>query len=55
MDFVTHLLNNYNYNAILIIINRLTKIKYFIYCKKTVILKELPVYTLNIFENCIIY
>jgi hypothetical protein len=35
MDFITHLPNNYNYDAILVIINHLTKMKHFIYCKKT--------------------
>jgi hypothetical protein len=35
MDFITHLPNSYNYDAILVIIDRLTKMKHFIYCKKT--------------------
>jgi hypothetical protein len=34
MDFITHLPNSYSYNAILIIIDRLIKMKHFIYCKK---------------------
>jgi hypothetical protein len=35
MNFITRLPNSYSYNAILIIIDRLIKIKHFIYCKKT--------------------
>jgi hypothetical protein len=35
MDFITHLPNSYGYDAILIIIDRLIKMKHFIYCKKT--------------------
>jgi transposase InsO family protein len=34
MDFITHLPNSYSYDAILVIIDRLTKIKHFIYYKK---------------------
>jgi hypothetical protein len=35
MDFITHLPNSYSYNAILVVIDRLTKMKYFIHCKET--------------------
>jgi hypothetical protein len=35
MNFITHLPNSYDYDAILVIIDRLIKIKHFIYCKKT--------------------
>jgi transposase InsO family protein len=35
MDFITHLPNNYSYDAILVIIDRLIKMKHFIYCKRT--------------------
>jgi hypothetical protein len=35
MDFITHLPNSYSYDAILVVIDRLTKMKHFIYCKKT--------------------
>jgi hypothetical protein len=48
MDFITHLPNRYNYNAILVTIDRLTKIKHFLIAKKPVILEKLPIYTLNI-------
>jgi transposase InsO family protein len=41
MDFITHLPNSYNYNAILIIIDRLTKIKHFIHYKKTCDFEEI--------------
>jgi hypothetical protein len=34
MNFITHLPNNYSYNAILVIINRLTKMKHFIHYKR---------------------
>jgi hypothetical protein len=35
MNFITHLPNSYTYNAILVIIDRLIKMKHFIHCKKT--------------------
>jgi transposase InsO family protein len=41
MDFITHLPNNYGYDAILVVIDRLTKMKHFIYCKKTCNSKEI--------------
>jgi hypothetical protein len=41
MDFITHLPNSYSYDAILVVIDRLTKMKHFIYCKKTCNFKEI--------------
>jgi hypothetical protein len=35
MNFITHLPNSYGYNAILVIIDRLIKMKHFIHYKKT--------------------
>jgi hypothetical protein len=35
MDFITHLPNSYSYDAILVVIDRLIKMKHFIHCKKT--------------------
>jgi hypothetical protein len=35
MDFIIYLPDSYNYDAILVIIDRLTKMKHFIHYKKT--------------------
>ena len=40
IDFITHLPKSYSYNAVLVIVNRLTKIKHFIPCKGTCNAKE---------------
>jgi hypothetical protein len=41
INFITHLPNSYGYDAILVIIDRLTKIKHFIHCKKTCNFEEI--------------
>jgi hypothetical protein len=35
MDFITHLPESHGHNAILVIVDRLTKMKHFIACKGT--------------------
>jgi hypothetical protein len=35
MDFITHLPDSYGYDAILVVVDRLTKMKHFIHCKGT--------------------
>ncbi|CAJ2512148.1 Uu.00g051630.m01.CDS01 [Anthostomella pinea] len=35
MDFITHLSNSYGYDTILVVVDRLTKMKHFIHCKGT--------------------
>jgi hypothetical protein len=41
IDFITHLPNSYGYDAILVVIDRLTKIKHFIHYKKTYNFEEI--------------
>jgi len=40
MDFITHLLESSGFNAILVVVDRLTKIKYFVACNSTCDAKE---------------
>jgi hypothetical protein len=40
MDFIMHLPDSYGYNAILVIVDRLAKMKHFIFCKGIYDFKE---------------
>ncbi|KAG0154825.1 hypothetical protein PDIDSM_395 [Penicillium digitatum] len=51
MDFITHLPLSYGYDAILVVVDRLTKMKHFIYCKGTCNAEEVArLYTRHVWK-----
>ncbi|KAG0155527.1 hypothetical protein PDIDSM_1169 [Penicillium digitatum] len=52
MDFITHLPLSYGYDAILVVVDRLTKMKHFIHCKEPATLKKSPACTPVMSGNC---